>query len=83
MIAHNISFGGDHHNSLLLPDEMYHYSEGDRMTAGTAFERKEENGLQKPNHSKRSQRIIAILFLMALLSLGAFILLRLLLEQAP
>jgi hypothetical protein len=53
------------------------------MNTGTAYERKEQNGVQEPNQSKRSQRIIAILFLLALLSLGAFILLRLLLEQVP
>ena len=53
------------------------------MIAGTAFERNEQNGEQESDHAKRSQRIFVILFILALLSLGAFILLRLLLEQAP
>jgi hypothetical protein len=53
------------------------------MNAGIADERKEKNELQETNHPKRSQWIIVILFLLALLSLGAFILLRLLLERTP
>jgi hypothetical protein len=53
------------------------------MNAGTAFDNEEKKRLQEINHAKRLQRIIAVLFFMALLSLGAFILLRLLLDRTP
>jgi hypothetical protein len=68
---------------LLLPEEIRNYFEGESMTIGTSYEHKEKNELEETTHTKRLQRIIAVLFFLALLSLGAFILLRLVLERTP
>ena len=53
------------------------------MNVGTDSDNEEKNRLRETNHAKRLQRIIAVLFFMALLSLGAFILLLLLLDRTP
>ena len=53
------------------------------MTARTVYGQKEKNEHINLGQRKHSQWIIALLFLLALLSLGAFVLLCLLLQQAP
>jgi hypothetical protein len=51
------------------------------MNAGTINEHNDKNGLHETDQKQKSQRIILVLFLLAFLSLGVYIVLQLLMGQ--
>jgi hypothetical protein len=53
------------------------------MNAGTLGEQREQTTVKETNQRRKPQRIIVILFLLAVLSIGAFILLRFFVERMP
>ena len=53
------------------------------MNAGTLDEQREQSDGSKTSRRRKPERVIFILFLLAVLSIGAFILLRLFVEQMP
>jgi hypothetical protein len=53
------------------------------MDAGAVHKQKVTHEVSKTNHLNKTQRIIFILFLLAFISLGIFIILQLLLGRTP
>jgi hypothetical protein len=53
------------------------------MIVGSMDKHEEQSGFKETEQQKRSQRIIIVLFFLAMISAGAFILLRLLAERMP
>jgi hypothetical protein len=53
------------------------------MNAGTLGEQREQTDIKGTDQRRKPQRIIVVLFLLALLSIGAFIVLRFFIQLMP